>query len=176
MLKATLHLLPPPGSSKSSVSPRSLGVGWSGDAPWSRMADRCCSCFLPWSLFLARLSSLPPRNSPSSPISLGLRAEEELSLGALGVVPQEESEEVFVSSVQFHLTLFPTDGREGSMVEYQESATPAKQRLFSLTLGWLTPAKHEAFQPDAGVVGLHPSAYLYNSESLSLACSACKFS
>ena len=76
-------------------------------------------------------------------------------------MPQEESEEVFVSSMQFHLTLFPTDGREGSMVEYQESATPAK---------------HEAFQPDAGVVGLHPSAYLYNSEFLSLACSACKFS
>lgn len=161
MLTATLHLLPPPGSSKLSVSPRSLGVGWSGDAPWSRMADWCCSCFLPWSLFLARLSPLPPRNSPSSPISLGLRAEEELGLGALGVVPQEESEEVFVSSMQLHLTLFPTDGREGSMVEYQESATPAK---------------HEAFQPDAGVVGLHPSAYLYNSESQSLACSACKFS
>lgn len=78
-----------------------------------------------------------PQLPLSSPISLGLCAEEELGLGALGVVPQEESEEVFVSSMQLHFTLFPTDGREGSMVEYQESATPAK---------------HKAFQPDAGVL------------------------
>lgn len=76
-------------------------------------------------------------------------------------MPQEESEEVFVRSMQLHFTLFPTDGREGSMVEYQESATPEK---------------HKAFQPDARVLGLYPPAYLYNSKSPSLACSACKFS
>lgn len=121
---------------------------------------------LPGHVFCPGPSSLPgclptlPIAPLSSPISLGLCAEEELGLGALGVVPQEESEEVFVSSMQLHFTLFPTDGREGSMVEYQESATPAK---------------HKAFQPDAGVLGLHPPAYLYNSKSLSLACSACKY-
>ena len=59
MVTATLHLLLPPGSSKSSISSRSLGLGWSVDAPWT--------CFLPWSLFLAWLSSHPPHSSPEQP-------------------------------------------------------------------------------------------------------------
>lgn len=43
-------------------------------------------------------ASLPATPRPS-PISLSLRAEEELGLGALCVVQQEESEEVFVRSM-----------------------------------------------------------------------------
>lgn len=42
--------------------------------------------------------SLPP-TPPRSPISLSLRAEEEFGLGALRIVQQEESEEVFVRSM-----------------------------------------------------------------------------
>lgn len=45
------------------------------------------------------LPSLPPPAPLPSPISLGLCAEEELSLGALCVVQQKEPEEVFVGSV-----------------------------------------------------------------------------
>ena len=104
--------------------------------------------------------SLPPAPLPS-PISLSLGAEEELGLGALRVVPQEESEEVFVRSMQLHFTLFPADGGEGSMVKYQEAATPAKDK---------------AFQPDSRVIILPPPSYLANSKSLALASAACKFS
>lgn len=65
-----------------------------------------------------------------SPISLSLGAEEELGLGALGVMPQEESEEVFVRSMELHFTLFSTDGGEGSVIKYQEAAAPVKNEFF----------------------------------------------
>lgn len=55
------------------------------------------SCLGPTS-FLGFQVSLPP-GPLHSPISLSLRAEEELGLGALRVVQQEESEEVFVRSM-----------------------------------------------------------------------------
>lgn len=94
------------------------------------------------------MSSRPPSPAPlSGPISLGLRAEEELGLGALRVVQQEESEEVFVRSVELHLTLFPADGGEGSMVEHQEPATPAK---------------HKARQPSSVTVKLHLPSRLWS--------------
>lgn len=79
--------------------------------------------------FADHTSRLGPAPSPTTrrPGSLSLRAEEELGLGALRVVQQEEAEEVFVRSVQLHLTLFPADGGEGSVVEHQEAAAPARQ-------------------------------------------------
>lgn len=65
-----------------------------------------------------------------SPVSLSLSAEEEFSLGALCVVQEKETEEVFVSSVQLHFTLLPSNGGERSMVKYQEPAAPARQKSF----------------------------------------------
>lgn len=63
-----------------------------------------------------------------SPISLSLSSEEELCLGALCVVQQEQTEEVLVRSMQLHFTLFPSNGGEWSMVKYQEPAASARQK------------------------------------------------
>lgn len=118
--------------------------------PSPEWTKRYCGCFLDTFSALVPLSCravlppFPPDPLPS-PISLSLGAEEELSLGALCVVPQEESEEVFVRSMQLHFTLFPSDGGEGSVVKYQEAATPAK---------------YKAFQPDSRVTMLPPPSYL----------------
>lgn len=96
------------------------------------------SHFLPWSHVLP--------DHPPSPVSLSLRAEEELGLGALRVVQQEEAEEVLVRSVQLHFALFPADGGEGSVVKHQEAAAPAR---------------HKALQPDPTVVPLRLPSCLW---------------
>lgn len=98
-------------------------LGFSVDAPRPSGTTQCCGA-LP--ITLPALVPRPPR-PPAGPGSLSLRAEEELGLGALRVVQQEEAEEVFVRSVQLHLALFPADGGEGSVVEHQEAAAPARQ-------------------------------------------------
>lgn len=72
------------------------------------------SHFLPWSHVL-------PNHLPS-PVSLSFRAEEELGLGALRAVQQEEAEEVFVRPVELHFALLPADGGEGRVVKHQEAA------------------------------------------------------
>lgn len=64
----------------------------------------------------------PPPTPVSSPVSLSLSAEEEFHLGALCVVQEKETEEVFVRSMKLHFTLLPSDGGERSMVKYQEPA------------------------------------------------------
>lgn len=89
------------------------------------------SHFLPWSHVLP--------NHPPSPVSLSFRAEEELGLGALRAVQQEEAEEVFVRPVELHFALLPADGGEGRVVKHQEAAAPARQK---------------ALQPDPTVVPL----------------------
>ena len=96
--------LPTP-SPASRLLAQSLGLDFSSDALSPEWARSCCGCPLdtvsasaPLSSQAVLPSSLPPTPLPS-PISLGFCAEEELSLGALCVVQQEEPEEVFVRSV-----------------------------------------------------------------------------
>ena len=124
------------------ISSRNLGV--SADAPSPEWTKQCYGCFLVplpcQAAVLPTPNPLMPAPLPS-PISLSLGAEEELRQGALGVVQQEESEEVLVRPVQLHFTLLPPDGGEGSVVKHQEPAAPVE---------------HEAFQSDARVVILRP--------------------
>lgn len=76
----------------------------------------------------------PPPTPRPSPGSLSLSSEEEFSLGALCVVQEKETEEVFVRSIQLHFTLLPSDGGERSMVKHQEPAAPASQKALRLSL------------------------------------------
>lgn len=82
-----------------------------------------------WSAYVSVQGHPPPTPVPS-PVSLSLSAEEEFNLGALCVVQEKETEEIFVRSMQLHFTLLPSDGGEWSMVKYQEPAAPARQKSF----------------------------------------------
>lgn len=104
MLKFGSSSVPfPTISYKLSISSKSLGLGFSREVLQSGTESIVlwlCSghifCPGPTSFPAVLPPPLPPPAPLPSPISLGLSAEEELGLGALCVMQQEESEEVFV--------------------------------------------------------------------------------
>lgn len=56
---------------------------------------------------------------------LCLCPKQELHSFSLVILKQKETEQILVCPVEFHLTLLPTHVRESSVVEHNETSTPA---------------------------------------------------